>query len=221
MTGPFRPAELAGADEPLGPAELAEALATARELEAASMAADVRPSQDFSDRVLAAVAAEPLPRPVTALAWAASRGRLGALLAALADTWRLAWSSGRPLAVRAQALAVVLILVLAGGAMSGLAVVGVAGLLRQPGVTLPSPTEVPSLLPSPTKSPEPTATPEPTTSPEPTATPKRSTPRPTARPTATPEGTDDHGGNDGSGSDDSGGGGESEELGSSSDDGGG
>jgi hypothetical protein len=208
MTGPFRPAELDGADEPLSPAELAEALSAARELEAAAMAADVRPSLGFSARVMAAVAAEALPRPVAALGWAARRWRVRALVAALADTWHLAWSGRRPLAARAQALAVVVVLIVAVGSVSGLAVAGVAGMLGKSMVTAPSPSAVPATAgpsseeasPSPTPSAEPRATPEP---PETPATPKRSTPRPTVHPTETSEDGDDHGGSDGSGSEDS------------------
>jgi hypothetical protein len=216
MTGPFGPAELDGADEPLTVVDQAEAFRTARELEAAAMAADVRPSAGFSTRVMAAVAAEPLPGPVTALGWAARRGRLRAAAAALADAWRLAWSGGRPLAARAQALAVVVVLVLTAASVSGLAVAGVAGMLRQPSVTVPSPTEMmPSVAPSdemsspsPTPPDDASATPDPKEIAEPTATPKRSSPRPTAHPTETPEGRDDHDGDDGSGSEGSSEGGE-------------
>jgi hypothetical protein len=220
MTIPFRPAELSDGDEPMSAVELAEAFATARELESAAMAADARPSVGFADRILAAVAAEPLPRPMARIGWAVARGRLGALMVALADTWRLAWSGGRPLAARAQALAVVVVLVVAAGAMSGLAVVGVAGLLNRPGVTAPSPSDVaPSIAPSPSPSNDVIRTPEPSVTAEPTSTPRRSTPAPpTVHPTETPEGTDDHGGKDGSGSEDSGRGGESEGLDSSSGD---
>jgi hypothetical protein len=220
MTGPFRPIELAGADGSWGAAELANAIATARELEASAIAADVRPSASFADRVLAAVAAEALPRPFAPLGWAARRGRPPALLAALADLWRLA-VSGRPLMVRAQALAGVVVLVLAAGSVSGLAVAGVAGMLGQPRVTVPNqPVVAPTVGPSaedvspqlPTPSAESAATPEPTETAEPSATPKRITPRPTVHPTATPEDEDDHGGDGGSEDGGSDGGGEPEEL---------
>ena len=55
MTGPFRPGELDSAGEPLRLVEQAQALSAARELEAAAMAADVRPTPGFSERVMAAV----------------------------------------------------------------------------------------------------------------------------------------------------------------------
>jgi uncharacterized membrane protein YgcG len=219
MTGPFRPRDLDGADESLSVVEQAQALGVARELEAAALAVDIRPSPGFSDRVMSAVAAEPLPRPVTAFGRAARQGRARAAVAALADTWRVAWSGG-PLAARAQALAMVVVLIVATASVSGVAIAGVAGMLGRSTVTLPSPPAMPSTVappseeasPSPTPSPEPSATPEPTETSEPTATPKRTTPRPAIQPTQTPEGGDNHGGGDGSGSGGSDGGGESEDV---------
>ena len=217
MTGPFRPGELDGAGEPLRLVEQAQALATARELEAAVMAADVRPTPGFSERVMAAVATEPLPRPVVAFGLAARQGRARAAFGALVDTWRLAWSGGRPLAARAQALAIVAVLVLAVASVSGVAIAGVAGMLGRSTVVPPSPQLIvapPSekVSPSPKRSAEPSAPPKPPANPEPTATPKRSTPRPMVEPTETPEDGDDHGGVYGSGSGSSGGGGESEDV---------
>jgi hypothetical protein len=215
MSGPFRPGELDSADEPLTLAEQAQVFAAAREVEAAAMAADVRPTPGFSDRVMAAVAAEPLPRPMAAFGRAARQGRARAAFSALSDTWRLAWSGGRPLAARAQALAIVAVLVLAVASMSGVAIAGVAGMFGRstvatptPQSTVPPPSQEPS--PSATSTATPNATSRPPATPEPTATPKRSTPRPTVEPTETPEDGDDHGGRDGSGSGSSGGGGELE-----------
>jgi uncharacterized membrane protein YgcG len=217
MTGPFRPGELDGGGEPLTLVEQARALSAARELEAAAMAAGVRPTPGFSERVMAAVATEPLPRPVAALGLAARQGRARAAFGALVDTWRLAWSGGRPLAARAQALAIVAVLVLAVVSVSGVAISGVVGMLGRSTVVPPGPQLIvapPSeeVSPSPTPSEEPSATPKPPANPEPTATPKRNTPRPTVEPAETPEDGDDHGGGDGSGSGSSGGGGESEDV---------
>ena len=48
---------------------------------------------------------------------AAREGRLGAMVGALRDTWHVAWSGGRPIAARAQAMAFVLLLVLAVGSV--------------------------------------------------------------------------------------------------------
>ncbi|HYU50954.1 MAG TPA: hypothetical protein VEO91_13615 [Candidatus Limnocylindria bacterium] len=217
MTGPFRPSELDGAEEPLTLVELAQALGLARDLEAAAVAADARPTAGFSERVMAAVAAEPLPRPLAAFRLAARQGRAQAAIYALVDAWRLAWSGGRPLAARAQALAVVLVLVVGAASVSGIAIAGVSGMLRHSTETTPRPPSIvvaPSqeVSPSPTPSAEPSATPKPQATSEPTATPKRSTPRPTVKPVETPEDDDDHGGGDLSGSGSSSGGGESEDV---------
>ncbi len=217
MIGRFRPGELDGADEPLTLVDQAQALSAARELEAAAMAADVRPTPGFSERVMAVVATEPMPRPVVAFGLAARQGRARAAFGALFDTWRLAWSGGRPMAARAQALAIVAVLVLAVASVSGFAIAGVAGMLGRSTVVSPSPQSIvapPSeeVAPSPAPSEEPRATPKPSATPEHTATPKRSTPHPTVEPAETPEDGDDHGGGDGSGSGSSGGGGESEDV---------
>jgi hypothetical protein len=92
----FRPEELAGGeggDAGSSSAELAEALAAARELEAFARDADVRPSPELTDRIMAAVAAEPLPAPVAAAGAAARAGRI-------APSWsRSATRGGSPGAV--------------------------------------------------------------------------------------------------------------------------
>ncbi len=217
MTGTFRPSELDSASEPLTIVELAQALAAARELEVAAMAVDVRPTPGFSERVMAAVAAEPRPRPHTAFDMAAPRGRAPATTGALLDAWRVAWSGDRPLAARAQALALVAVLVVGALSVSGVAIAGVASMLGRDAIMSPSPPStiaLPSQMvsPSPTPTAEPSVTPKPRVTPEPAATPKRSPPQPTVEPVETPEDDDDHGGGDGSASESSGGGGESEDV---------
>jgi uncharacterized membrane protein YgcG len=227
VTGPIRrfdPAELRGPGEPdPSQAEQAEALRAARDLEAVAGLADrIGPTEGFEDRVMAAIAAEPAPRVVLRPAASVRGGRLAALLLAIRESWAVATSGGRPLAVRAQALAVVFLVVVAAASLTGVAAVGVGSLLngnRTPTpsvVPLPSatpsaaPTNPPTLSPGPsmTGSPEPTETPETTDTPgatghggsTETARPTR-TPRPTetAKPTETPGGTDDHGGGGGGG----------------------
>ncbi len=227
MTGPFHPSELSDADGG-GPTttELADALTVARDLEANLAAGDVHPSATFVDRVMGAVALEPLPQPAIAAGTALRGGRLGAMAAALADSWRVAFSGGRPFAVRAQAAAFVLIVVVAMGSLGGIAAVGAVRLLQPapsqvaspppsvPVVTAPQPDRNPSIEPSdrtgptatpkPTDSEEPEASEEPSETPEATETDKSSgdgrgtqTPRPNRTPR--PSETDDHGGGDGSG----------------------
>jgi len=190
----FDPSELGEVD-----AAAAELLAVARDLEAFARSESVIPSVDFEDRVMAAIADEPPPRAV------ASGGLLG-LVAVVRDAWRLALTGGRPLAVRAQALALVLLAAVALGSLGSLAVVGVGRLLapEAPMPTVrpaPLPSSSPSMRPSPSLSPSPSITPSP--SPTPSASPS---PTETAEPTETPgsTGEDSSGPGSGSGDDSSG-----------------
>lgn len=232
---PFQPSELEGTGDPAGSADL---LAMARELERLDSGA-IRPSDGFTDRVLAAIGSEPLPRPMAVAGLAAREGRLGAMVAALRDTWHVAWSGGRPLAARAQAMAFVLLLIVAVGSVSGLATVGTLNALFPPNsspslqptpalLTTPSPSvepteklpaTVPTASPEPTEATGPAATPEPTDTPEPADTPEpRDTPRHTERPghtetpgpAETPEPGDNGGSGSGSSGSDGGGGGGAE-----------
>lgn len=205
---PFHPSELDGADDDgastVSPSDL---LVTARELEWLDSGA-IRPSEGFTDRVLAAIALEPLPAPMAVAGTAAREGRVGAMLAALRDTWHVAWSGGRPMAARAQAMAFVLLLVVAVGSVSGLATIGAVGALFPPAtpalhptqpvpaVATPSPRPTPSPSPSidrteppePSETAEPTDTHEPTDTLEPEETEKpHETPEHTSRPTHGPE----------------------------------
>lgn len=180
----FDPSELDGGDD----ADLAGLLGTARDLESFAANEYASPSSDFEDRVMAAIAAEPAPRAIAA----------GGFIATLRNAWRLAWSGSRPMAVRAQAFALLLIVAVALGSVGSLAAVGAARLLS-PQVTPP-----PTLLPSPSPSlPPPSISPSPPPSPTPSVPPSVSpSPTVTVSPTETPEstGSDDHGGGSGSGS---------------------
>ena len=64
------------------------AAAMARELEAMTTTTSVGPSEGFADRVMAAIADEPLPQPVRAFGLALGGGRLRAAATALGDAWR-------------------------------------------------------------------------------------------------------------------------------------
>ena len=215
MTRPFHPSELSGADggDPTS-AELGEAHATARAIESQLAAADVHPSTGFADRVMAAIAEEPQPQPAVAAGLALRRGRIGMLFGALADSWRVAFSGGRPLAVRAQAAAFVLVAILAAGSLGGIALVGAFDVLApnrspspppsQVALPTPSPTFGPSETSQPTDTTEPTETPEASDTPEPSETkgPTRTArPGKTEHPNETPEPTetDDHGEGSGGG----------------------
>ena len=189
-----------------------------RAIEALASEAGIRPPVDFTDRVMAAIATEPLPQPVRAFGVALLAGRLSAAAASVGDAWRVVGGGSTPLAVRVQALGLVLALTVASLAVAGGATVGAIGLLTSspppaPITTTPSPNAPVSSDPAPSQSPSPSpslapdgspdASPaaEPTGTPEATETPggprntdgpRTSTPRPTE--------TDDHGGSGGDGS---------------------
>ncbi len=209
----FHPAELDGA---VPPADEGEVLAAAREVEWLVATDDVGPGAGFTDRVMAAVTAEPTPSPLGAGTSAARRGSVGGVLAAWRDLWRVAWTGGRPLAVRGSALAVVTLVivgVVGAGAVGAGALAGLVGRGDQtapPTQIVPAspesrpspsalPSPVPSALPSPTSSPSPSpsqsADPGEEPSPSEGADPSEraeaeATARPTARPT--PRATSTH-----------------------------
>src|SRR5450830_1906408 len=159
----FRPGELDAAD--LGPGGEAELLGTARELEWLAASEDVGPGPGFADRVMAAVSREPTPRPVAAALVAARRRSPLAALAALGDLWRVAFTGGRPIAVRFPAMALVALFVLGSVGAGALGAGALAGLLG------PTPAATPALSPSPLV---PSSPPEPTPSPSPSVSPAES-----------------------------------------------
>jgi hypothetical protein len=230
MTGPIRrfdPSELRiDGESDLSTADQAAAMLSARELEAVTSDAGVRPSSGFEDRVMAVIATEPAPRLVVRPGSAGRLGVLAAFVATVRGAWTVATTGGRPAAVRAQAFALVVLVAVAVTAIAGLGAAGVGALLerdRSPAPSVrpaptdeapPSPTRSPAPSPSvePSASPSPTETPDATETAEPTGTDDVETARPTRtpKPTETPEGSEDHsgpgGGSDdpGRGSDDSG-----------------
>lgn len=222
----FDPSELGdGRANHHSDAELAGVLAVARELEALASDPGIRPTEGFEDRVMQAVATEPVPRVVVRPASAVRGGRPAVFLLAIRDAWGVATTGGRPMAIRAQAIAFIGLLLLAVGSLTTAGVATVGGALThgsqapsiQPAPTVdptpagpdatpsddPSATPEPTLEPGPTASPEDTATPAPTPRPTPDDTPRPTrTPRPTdkPRPTRTPDPTetpDSHHGGDG------------------------
>ena len=146
--------------------------------------ARLMPTPDFTDRVMAAVAAEPPPRPVAAFGAAVMAVSLRRTLTAIGDAWRVALSGARPPAIRAQALALVLVVAIGTLGVGSAAVAGASALFAPaPSVAPPSPAPS-TVAPTPDRvSPTPSVTPSPTmTGSRPT---RRSRPRPRARPTTT------------------------------------
>jgi hypothetical protein len=188
--------------------EDAAAFAMGRELQALAERTKTGTSAPFVDGVMAALATEPGPKPSIALTTAARERRPRGVLSAIGDTWRVAFSGGRPFAVRAQALAFVLVVIVASGSLGGVVAAGAWGMVVRPQTTVPLPTDhgllesarptpPPSVLPgvvaAPTASPvagmpEATETPRASDDAGSTAAPTRSpehTRTPTARPTET------------------------------------
>ncbi len=198
MNGPgrrFDPSELLGGTDQPTEAELADAYAAARALEAHASADRIGPTEGFEDRVMAAIAAEPAPRMVLRPGPAMRGGRLAAFVTALRDAWGIATGQGRPIAVRAQALGFLLLVVVAAGSLGTVTAVGVGSLLeaRQtpPPSVQPIPTTSPSPEPSSSPSPSPSPSVEPSSSPTTTAEPTETAePSEPPRSTETPEGTD-------------------------------
>jgi hypothetical protein len=187
--------------DPVTPADGERIRSAAAELERFALATDVAPRAGLAASILATLEAEPTPAPLTALTAATRRRRLGAMLAALRDAWRVTWSGGRPVAIRLSAAMAVLVLVVMTGSVGGLAAVG-AWTALQPTPTTPTPSPsndqapvvVPPVQPSPSPAaPMGTAAPTPSGSPAPTASPRSApsaapthTPRPTMKPTPRP-----------------------------------
>jgi hypothetical protein len=182
------------ADE-LGPdatAREAEIVAeVVRSLEAAADVPTVRPSPGFSERVMAAIASEPAPGRTGFLAPLRLRGPVAGFLDSLRLAWRFVQGANRPVAARGMALAYVLVVLIAGASVTGVAAYGAAGAmgLLGPQATQPAPTTLPSDLP---ESPGPQTSPLPSdleTGPGPEPEPSES-----EEPGESAEPPDDHGG---------------------------
>lgn len=187
----FDPSEIHpdGGDSP-STADLAQAMVAARELEAFAARDGASPTVGFEDRVMAVIATEPVPRLLVRPGRAVRGGLVIAFLASVRDAWRLASGGGRPIAVRAQAFAFVLLVVLATGSLTTVFAVGAASFIFSgPG---PSPRVLtPSVSPAPLASPSPSALPSPSASPSPTSSDPLG-PEGSAEPGMTAEPTDTH-----------------------------
>jgi hypothetical protein len=166
MSRPTDPFELGPDDAGLEAVE--------RELEAFADETRLAPSAGLTDRIMAAVAAEPVPTPPVAFLHA-----VGAL--ALVDAWRawrlnlrVALGAGRATGrLRMQALAVVVVAALLVGLGGTTVAVGAARLVQAivtPSVVDTDPTPTPEVSPSPeavpTPSPEVSPSPDPSKSPD-------------------------------------------------------
>jgi hypothetical protein len=210
-------------------AEAADSIAIAvdagRQLERASALPSDAISSVFVEMVMASITSEPAPEPVMVVTAALRAGRLRALLAGFADAWQVATSGPRPIAARAQALALVLVALIALASTAGLAA-GAAGLLSpqdRPSVAphtapafVPGPSQAPALAsPAPTRTPRPSKALRATEAVKPTGTADTTDKSGAdARDTPEPRETEDSGGEAGeSGDDHSGSGGGSEDPG--------
>jgi len=185
------------------PEELSRIRAAGATLERYTRNTDLEPRASLADDILVAIATEPTPAPLAAMAASVRRRRPAGVLAGLRDAWRVAWSGGRPARIRAcSAIAVLLVVSVAGGAGGAAAAAAWnAWLAPAPSPVLPSPlpfvtpapaspTAAPEATPSPTPEATPSPTPTPHATPRPTSEPTaRPTPRPTHRPAATPKPT--------------------------------
>jgi len=148
----FTSAELDGAPG-VAPDELAADTMIARRLEDLAEATRVSPTPSLADRVMGAIASEPVPAPVRVAGLAVRRRSLGAFLLSLRDAWRVMTSAGFPMAARAQAMALVL-LVAAVATGSSMATAGALGLFDggretpSPSIEQPSQSTEPSTRPS-------------------------------------------------------------------------
>ncbi len=221
---PFGPGELDGA-EGATPEDVAAESRIARDLEGLAAPGASPVPAGFIDSVMTAVGAEPVAAPARAAQVALRRGAIGAFLASFSDALRVIARPGFPALVRAQALALVIV-VGAFAAGTGVAAAGAVGLIRDDGGRpSPAPTLEAPTLPAPSPSP---AMPSPSTetpSPDPSAVPTSTATdgAPTNEPAGTrrPTATDDHGGGSGGGGNGSGGSGSGAGGGGSGDDNGG
>jgi hypothetical protein len=163
-------------------AELAEAVAVGRELERLGSALGVRPSDAFVAAVMSAIATEPLPAPLVVFGHAARAMRARDVLRALADSWHVAWTGGRPLNVRLQGLVLVVMVAMLVAAIGGSALVAAAGWLSQPSPPSTPHITQPAVAPGPSS----TATPDGTREARPTATPAHSPSRSPSTATVSP-----------------------------------
>jgi len=197
LRGPqaLRPEELGNGDD----RELRRAMDAGQALGASIDDVPVRVADDFTTRVMAAIANEPVPGRVGFMTPLRRRGLLAGFGESVRQAWAAIGSPGIPSFARATALAYVLVVAIAGVAMAGATVVGVGSAFGGSDRTTrrPAPTGTPSLTTSPTEAP--LSTPGPQTAPVETGEPGESDDH------SGPDASDDHAGASGEPSDDHGG----------------
>lgn len=186
---PLGPDELGDGDD----RELRDALAAGRTLEVSIDDVPMRVSEDFTSRVMAAVAREPVPGGVGFMTPLRRRGMLAGFGESVRQAWAAIGSRGLPAFARATALAYVLVVAIASVAVAGVATLGVGSALGLFGPTTQTPAPTTSPAPSPDSA---LPTPGPQTAPVATEGPGES-----AEPSGEPEASDDHGGTDEPGDD--------------------
>ena len=201
----FDPSEIRGSGKDESVAELADALAAARGLEALAASDGIRPTDGFEDRVMGAIATQPAPRVAVRSRSAVRDGLVPAMLFTVRDAWVVATTAGRPTATRLRALAFVLLAVVAIGSLTAAGAVTVGGLLTQRASPTPSLDPNPAVAPTSATSPTATMSVEPSGSMGPIesagSSPSGTTgPAQTAGPGATPRPTATSGTGNGSGS---------------------
>jgi hypothetical protein len=194
----FSPEEIADAAAPADRGEEKAILEVVRQLERVAAEPSPRVDARFLDRVNRAIAAEPQPAPLRAARASLRKASLGGIVAALRATPRVAFGAGRPGPVRGQAFALLIVVILAAGSVTGAAAFTAGHLLEGPAPanTIAASPSVPAAGPSasPSPSPKASASPSPGRTPgtDPAATPVDTespydgggaTPQPTAHPT--------------------------------------
>lgn len=183
---PLRDDELGDGDA----ADLRDALAAGRVLDASIDDVPVRVSADFTAGVMAAIEREPAPGAVGFIAPLRRRGFAAGFGESVRQAWAAIGAAGVPSFARATALAYVLVVAVAGVAVTGAATIGVGSAL---GIFNPAPTQSTPPVPSPGPL-------ETLPAPTPQTAPPESDAAESAEPSLSPDDTDDHGGNSSPGS---------------------
>ena len=146
--------ELSGSATGAEDDQLLEAIESGRRLQALLSERDPRTSPDLADGIMAAIRAEPAPRPAGILAALRRRPGPEGFVESLRVAWRRAADGGAPRR-RAAAAAYVLAIAVLGASLTSAAAYGAAGALGLLGPSSPRPDHTPALVtPAPLPSPQ-------------------------------------------------------------------